>query len=215
MAEKDGRHMYNIITSKSGKQYIIDLENDLEYIQSGAKTRYFGLSLDGKSHVISEEKLKYIDKNKAEYIKEGYYLEDMLWMLKIAIENKNLNLSDRVYFVLQNLDTYKDNSKVKYREKIRYQERVFDEIFTYEELNKIHQINCYEKQNDIKSFRRLIIVDKSNNINDVYIHSKDNLKYIKLSMKELADEINTGLITMSGIPGLKKYIRNEIEWSDR
>ena len=35
-------HVYNSITLKDGRKFSADLEEDLEYIQSGSKTRYFG-----------------------------------------------------------------------------------------------------------------------------------------------------------------------------
>lgn len=207
--ERKNKHIYNIVKLENGKRYKFDLEDDLEYIQSGAKTKYFGLPLEpnGKP-MLSENELRSIDKNIIGYIPEGYYLEDILWMLKKAVSSNTLTLSQKMDFVLQNIDKYVDNENVSYREKTKYHERVIKEVFTEKERRKIQFINCYTKNNDKKTFQTCITIDKSskNNPNDllIYLYSLDKNTYEQISKKDLKNRINNGLNTLQNIRYLKE-----------
>ena len=210
--EDFGRHMYNIVTLKDGRTMIIDLEDDLEYIQSGAKTRSFGITLDRKDKVIQEDELREIDIKKADYIKEGYYVEDLVWMLKLAISDKNLPFEERLDFVLQNLDVYRDNRNVKYRERVRYHDRMLEELFNSKEYGKIHLIDCIKKDGEEKKYQTCIVTETK--VPKVYFFSDEEYRYKEISMEELAEMINNGLITRQGIPGMIQYLKKKKEEQD-
>lgn len=204
ITEKDGRHMYNIVKLEDG-DYVIDLEDDLEFVQSGAKTRYFGKNINSsKPRMVSEEKLRDIDINKSDYIPEGYYLEDMADMLKLAVSSDNIKFDEKVDMVLQNLDVYRNNKEVKYRERTRYHDRLINEIFSPSELRKIHQIDCYKKE-DEQIFQSCIVIDMPEGQEKVYMFSLEDYKYKEIEMSELTNMIDNGLTIMQGVPGLKKY----------
>ena len=187
------------------------MEDDLEYIQSGAKTHSFGKPLmeDGKS-MCSDEELRIIDQYKVNYIPEGYYLEDMIDLLKLAISNEELPLIDKVDMVLQNIDKYTDNKNVSYREKYKYHERIFTELFTKKELHKIHLIDTYTKNiHNENTYQTCIYVNIPNGMDEViYLYSNDENKYKTISINELAKKVKDGLVLKEGIPGLNKVLKN-------
>ena len=60
------KHVYNVIKLKDGRTAKFDLEEDLEFIQTGSKTRHFGIIEDKNSSnsqqmLISDKELKRID----------------------------------------------------------------------------------------------------------------------------------------------------------
>lgn len=207
--DRQGKHMYNIVTLKDGIKCIADLEDDLEYIQSGAKTRKFGNDIYEDKPIFSDDELRECDMKNG-YIPEGYYLEDMVDMLKVAVTNENISLEQRLEFVLENLNVYKDNTKVKYREMVRYQERMLEEMFSKSDLRKIHLINMYENIENEKEYKTCIILDKSQAKN-VYLFSNEKYKYNKISIDELVNKMNNGMVAMEKIPGLKKHINSKKE----
>lgn len=80
-----GRHVYNSVRLKSGETFVLDLEEDLEYIQTGAKTRNFGKIdiYDDKEVMVSEEKLRDIDVNKIRL----YTRRILPWGYDLDVEN--------------------------------------------------------------------------------------------------------------------------------
>lgn len=206
---KVGRHVYNQVKLKDGKRLIVDLEDDLEYIQSGAKTRKFGIDEETNQLIVSDEELREMDMKNG-YIPEGYYLEDMVYLLKIAVDNDHISLENKLEFVLDNLNAYRDTKNVKYREMIRYQERMFEEMFDPNELRKIHLINTYEDIEGKRNYKSCIVLDNKEQ-QSVYLYNNEKYKYNKITMDELLNNIENGLVAMDGIPGMKKYLRSRKE----
>lgn len=202
-------HVYNVITLKDGRRFRVDLEEDLEYIQSGSKTQFFG-ELEGSKgqNIIDENELEKIDKEKADYIPWGFYFDDMIWMLKWVIKSPTIPLEEKLEMVLDNLNVYVNTRQMEYRELTYYHNRVFQEVFEEKELNKIHQINCCKKDGDNKLFMSCVVLDRpKENTKNVYIFSyKDNC-YQQISMNELAELVNNGWTLDRGVSGLNGMLR--------
>lgn len=208
--EKRSRHIFNTVTLKNGKTYNLDLEDDLQYIQFGAKTRNFGISVhDDEFDMVTEEQLKDIDINKSDYIPEGYYFEDMIWMLKLAIDRDNIGLDEKMEFVLENIEKYRDTKNVTYRERFNYHKRVLEELFTGVDARKIHLVDCYKNVNEEKVFQSLIFINMPRNQQKLYMYSVNDYKYEEISMEELAQMVKNGLQTLEGVPGLRTLLKSE------
>lgn len=207
-----GKHIYNVVTLENGEEYVLDLEEDLEYIQSGSKTRSFGIDAnDSSKKMISEERLKEIDISKSNYIPEGYYFEDMICMLKLAVSSPNISLEEKLEMVLQNLNVYVDNKNVKYREKIRYYQRVIEEIFTEKEIRKIKQIDCYKKEEKNIICKNIILLENVKLGNRIYLFSEEENSYIKVTIEDIARLTEEGYIPKTQIPGLKAFLNKKQE----
>lgn len=212
------KHVYNIVTPKEGKKYIIDLEEDLEYIQCGAKTHNFGIDiLNKREQLIDEEELRRIDVEKVDYIPEGYYFEDIIWMLKKAISNPELELKEKLEMVLQNLNVYADTSKMHYRERIMYYTRVIknEQLFLSKELNNIFIIDMCKKDEKEIECKNFILLRIGNKDQLFYVFDEYNNQYRESSMKEIADLVKEGYKPNTGIIGLKGYLQSKKDKADK
>lgn len=211
-------HAYNTIRLKDGKIAIFDLEGDLEFIQSGSKTKYFGIIKDDsifeeQKMLISENELKKIDKTTAEYIPWGFYFEEMLAMLKLGI--KSMSLEEKLRNVLDNLDVYFRDITMGYRERIYYHNRVFHEVFKPKELKKIRQIDCYRQVGDKKQFVSCVVLNRNKDGKLMFLYSEKTGRYEEMTIADLKNEINNGLRATKKIQGLRKYLKSGSEQTER
>ncbi len=206
------KHTYNVITLADGRRVKFDLEEDLEFIQTGSKTKFFGIIEDDSNLsqgqiLVSEDELKEIDKTTAEYIPWGFYFDDMVHLLKFA--TKKMHIEEKLINVLDNLDVYVRDRKMGYRERIYYHNRVIHEVFNEKELNKIHQIDCYKMIDGEKHFVSCVILDRTKEENMVFLYSDKTGRYEEIKLQDLAREVKNGLVVMQGIRGLRKYLTGE------
>lgn len=201
------RHVYNIVTLKNGNRYKLDLEEDLEFIQSGAKTYFFGRSIkDTDEPMFSEEEMREFDTYKIGYIPQGFYFEDMIWMLKKAVSGNNISIKEKFEFIAENINKYRDISNMKYRERNFFHSRILGEVLTDDENNKIRVTNCYYKNKaGEKDYRSILSIVLPAMEWAYYIYDEDEMAYKELSPGELLKLQDEGLISKNPIPGLKRY----------
>ena len=199
---KNGAHVYNLVTLGNNQTYVLDLEEDLEYIQTGAKTRYFFL----KNHsdtisAVDEKLLRSIDENVVKYIPDGLYFDDIIWMLEKAISNVNISEDDRFKFILDNLNKYKDISKIGYRERILFYQRVIHHFYSSRFttgtkrcslISKIEMYDSYRMVNDDKEFVSCIITNFGDE--KLYLFNHDRNCYDMIGYEQLKQEVENGLI---------------------
>ena len=132
----------------------------------------------------------------------------MIGILKLGI--RGMSFEEKVANVLDNLDVYVRDATLSYRERIYYHNRIFQEVFTQEELNVIHQIDCYRGDKNDKRFVSCVVVDKSRRgKGHIYLYYDSIGKYEEITMEELAAEVRDGLTMGQGVQGLRKYLRNK------
>ena len=205
------RHVYNMITLQDGRTARFDLEEDLEFIQTNSKTRFFGITNNTapilKQDLVPPKELQEIDKTTAEYIPWGCYFDEMLRILKFA--TKGMELEEKLRNVLDNLDVYVRDRSIGYREKIYYHNRILHEVFTEKELNKIHQIDCFRGNGEEREYISCIVLDKPKEESIVYLYSNETGRYEEITLMELANEVKQGLVPLQGVQGLRKYLSAE------
>lgn len=198
-SNKYNKHVYNLVVLKNNQECYVDIEDDLQYIQSGSKTTMFAIDRKNKKPVISDDVLKKWDiENK--YIPEGYYLEDMLELLKKAVSNKNITLEEKLKVVLDNLNVYRDNKSVEYRETFLYHKNMLETIFKPSEMKKINLIRTVEENNDNKNYKTCIYLNEKGKNHKIYLYSDKENKYKQLSEEELSNQIKDGMILLDKIP---------------
>lgn len=149
-------HVYNIIHGKDGKSYSIDLQEDLMNIQSHFQTEKFGLDLDlGNRYIVSLEEQKKMDIKLGFVNSEKPYANEYIYFLKSYL-GYFTKLEDKVKFALENLEFYNE-SNMKYAEKKWKHEQLLSKLFSYKELRKIHQLDCY--RGDDKEYKLYISVE--------------------------------------------------------
>ncbi len=131
------KHTDVLITTKSGKKYIINYLEDIENIQSGMKTPDFasqpyyerrykkfenGLTTDGKSldgiDFLSSEQLKKIDDNLG-YTKYNMYMNDVIEQIKKEFLNFKSVMSENEWALKQVELEKNDNITLEEKEKIK------------------------------------------------------------------------------------------------
>ena len=207
------QHVYNVVRPKYGKPYTIDLQDDIENIQSHSATECFGLSLNQhEPPIISRFELEQIDKKLGYIDEEHYYSDDYLYLLKFDIGDFE-NLQDKVQFVLENIDIY-ENPNMKYAERYWYHKKIIKKLFSPKELNKINMIDCYEMDsNGQKNYKNCITVS-TNNSSDIYMYDNEKCKYVKISIEEFAKRTKNGLVNIQNIMGLKQVLK-QLEKDER
>lgn len=198
-------HIYNIIKPKEGKEYSIDLQRDLENIQSHSFTANYGLATNYKEPpVIRRIDIEKMDRELGFIDDEHYYSDDYLYLLKSDI-GYFTNFGEKVEFVLENIDIH-ENKNIKYAERKWHHEKILQELFSNKDLNKIHMIDCYEEVGKEKQYKNCIAVENSGKT-DIYIYSVEKNRYCKMTIKEFAEATQNGLVNLQGVPGLKQAIK--------
>ena len=190
------QHVYNIVTFRNGKKAILDLEQDLEAIQSLRKTNNFLKDIETGSKLQSDEEIREIDVNKANYIPEGFYFDDMIGYLKKAISNPELTLEAKVKMIIDNIGVYTRTYKeMGYVQRRNYHHMFFKEALDSEELlEKIEFRDCfYEGEDKNKSYRTCIFIELPQNKHKIYMFSLEKYKYEEIAQEQLADMMNGGL----------------------
>jgi hypothetical protein len=212
MALNDNRacpHIFNIIKERDGKKYSVDLQEDLENIQSHSFTTNFGKSVNkDEQPVMSRFFIEQMDRKLGYIDNKNYYANDYLYLMKLNIGLFS-NLSEKAEFVLENIDIY-ENPNMQYAERKWHHEKLLMDLFSKDELNKIHQIDCYKKQDQERKYINAIYVENKGKI-DVYIYSVKENRYCKMTLEEFAKLSLNGLNTLQGIPGLRGALKRQKE----
>ena len=197
------QHVWNLITLNNGLTFKVDLQSDLQNIQGHLRTKYFGLHADTNIEIISPEKIEKLDK-KIGYIKEdNYYTNDYIYLIMTALQN-NIPIDKKIDLILQNIDAYCDNKKMRYAERRWYYYEFIFSLLTDKETNKVHFIDAYKNKNE---YTVCVVVDMLFGEDKVYLFNNENQKFLGMNLQQLALEINNGLTITSGIKGLRKYLK--------
>lgn len=201
-------HVNNIIKLKDGTTFFVDLQRDLENIQTHSITRKFGILTETGNYYLSRFELEQIDKKIGYIGPDNYYSDEYLYLLKSDMRLHE-DFSEMAEFVITNLEPIYEN-EVKYMELKGHHDRLIRHIFKPDEQKKIHQIDCYYKQGDERTFIPTIYVD-SGNQTDIYMYEKEEQRYRKVSMEEFVEKKENGLIHTQGIPRLRQFMRKRNE----
>lgn len=117
---KELEHVFNILTLKDGRRIKLDLQSDLEFIQTGRKTRYFGTS-DNEYVLLDELPEKEIieaDRNIGYPNKEVEYSDETI---NSIINNlKGLPLTERVSSFISNNEINEISKDMGYMQKYSF-----------------------------------------------------------------------------------------------
>lgn len=237
-------HIYNIIVTEDGKQFSIDLQEDLRNIKAHLKTTSFGLPLiEGDSPTFKPNELEKIDRKIGYVTKEMGYTNEYLELIKLNMPLFS-DFNEKVQFVLENVEFY-CNKDMQYAERKWRMEDIIGEnsmtdgiLFSKEERGKIHLIDCYKlidcsgdtsvkeikgctKNNTIqketekeKQYELCIAVDNKKGT-EIYMFSDEINSFRKMKMEEFAKLIENGLVPIQGVPGLKQYLKSKKKEEER
>lgn len=191
-----------------------DLQRDLEYIQTGMKTKYFGTLEEGEIGFdeIDEQELKKIDM-KIGYIKDDYKDEDIQ---KIFTEIKEKNASDSLWIILQDPRIYLNTNFNGIVEKRKYYRFLLDNLLKQYMNKKIFMFTCYREKVDENDEKQrdytLCAYSYEKNQCMPYLYSNKEERFIPVNIEKLAKLEQEGLVlgTMPNTKGVKLLKRQMI-----
>lgn len=202
-------HVYNVITTKDGEEYIADLQDDLESIQSHSFTERFGKSTqEGQPPVISRQEIEQSDRRLGRVSDDYYYADEYIYLLKQGMSYFS-DEREKVKFALENLEFY-DRPEMKYAERKWHHEGLIKKLFTEKEQRKIQMIDCYIRSKQGKDYQNCIVFQTGKQV-DIYMFLPEYNQYRNITMDNLVWLVQHGLIPLQKIPGLKSAYMNKVK----
>jgi len=191
-------HMNNIALI-DGKKYVMDLQRDLEFIQTNRRTRFFGKEQKPFSSfaVVSEEEEQRIDQKIGYYREEegGYdYTKDYLQELKEQLQNGSMTLAEKVELLLARSSQYKNLATMQLVEKSKWYNLCFRECLTRSEVARISEV-FLKRTADECLVSTISVQDERCEICTRFMHVEGNEKYYQMGENELEELIRQGIYT--------------------
>ncbi len=200
-------HVFNSLRLHNGKTIKLDLQKDLEYIQTGRRTRFFG-AFDYDApwfYVIPEDIQMQIDSNIGYPNKDGRYNDDKLEEVEKSIDE--LSVSDKIEKLLSNPDIIEMTKDAQFMQKYAFFYKMLNKLFEENMWQKVFIIPC-EMRDDYTS----IIYVKDKKYKQAFIYSEKNKKYMKVALEKIPELEEQGLKV--GIQGKEfgvKFLKREVK----
>lgn len=200
------RHIDLIITTKTGKRYIIDPLSDLVEMQVGLKTNNFASKAyydktykDTYKEIsfLTDEELEEID-DRIEYKNESKYLDEELEKIKSYFDSnmeQTINLEDerdkiigdKLKYICENLNNRNRINGIV--DLVMYINTVISKVFSKEEQKRIQVLNFFVDEKDIINKELDSILDKKNKRNRGVAIKVGN-RYFIMGLNSLFKEFN-------------------------
>lgn len=206
-------HVYNIIKPKQGERYSIDLQEDLENIQSHSFTSKFGRSTEqSDTYVISRKEQEEMDKKLGFISDKEFYADEYLDLLRSQLDYFT-DFGEKMDFLLTNIEAY-NNTNINYIERFWYHNGILRKLLSDKEFRQIRMVNFYTQDGDIRNYILGVAVINSKQEKVIYLYNLDKRLYEKKSMREIAQMVKDGLQYNEKIPGLSKALKELEEQED-
>ena len=205
------KHMFNVLTTPDGKEYKFDLQEDMRYIKARLRTKHFGRARKkGEPSLIARAELEEIDKKLGYVAEDKYYTNEYLELLKMGM-NLFGKLDEKLKFFFENFDEYTDPQMEYADRKWRLEDLIGNDnqdglLFSRDEKSYIKMIDCYRMIEGHKEYELCVTVQVKDKI-DVYLFSKAQNRFTKMTLEEFAELVENGLVNMDAVPMLKKVLR--------
>lgn len=190
---KNINHIYNEVILKNGCRFTIDLQSDFEYIRFHQFTRFFNYPKD---------KLEIIDRKIGYISSDSYYTDESYYLIK-SIADSIKKLSEKVEFILNNLDMYNDRLIASYAEFRWYYVNNLFKLLTEKEQRKIIVIDAYYKVGNEEKFSLCFFVQSHNNNYDIYMYDV-NKGFVLIANEEYQFLVDNGLMAKEKFPRLRR-----------
>lgn len=210
-------HVYNKITLRDGRTFVVDLQEDIRNIRRNNFTKSFGTK-NTKEHeyVISREEQRVIHKDLG-YISDTVgYTDEYLYLMHYYVDGIE-DIFEKADFILQNIDPYPCDN-VGYTDRQWQHKDVLEDFFSgnefdyFKEYSIIKFINAYKGTGDDKkyyNFVQIYLDDKS----VVYVYNEKEYRYEIINLEDLANMYLDGLVfhksVVHGLDGVISRMRTE------
>ena len=205
-------HVYNRVTLKYGRSFMLDLQDDVRNIQAKFFTRSFGTkTLHGDEYVIDKQEQEKIDRLLGYISDENYYTDDYLYLLHYYADGIT-DINEKIDFILENID-YALIDKMGFIDRQWLHKTILEEFFDKSEFNYdsdtgvILFINSYKDDKASGEYISFIQVYNKGKVT-IYMYNEENYKYEKISIEEVANLCMEGYVLhKSKIIGLERTIK--------
>lgn len=204
-------HVYNFIKCKDGRKFCLDLQEDINNIQTHSFTSNFGFEspfsnkfiINRKEQESLDRKLGYIDDN-------NYYFDDYLYLLHSITDGID-DFKEKVEFILENMDII-DTSNMGYTDRQWHHRNVLESFFNTKEFDyqtnsgKIRMYDCYKDINGVRKYYNFILVMDKNDV-EIYSYNKNENKYKRIDKENYINCMINGLKVHNGkMPFVKRKV---------
>ena len=206
-------HVFNLIHLKDGRKFCIDLQEDINNIQTHSFTNNFGLeSIYSPVLLINKEEQEKIDR-KIGYISDNsYYADDYLYLLHTIADGID-NIFEKAKFILENIDL-NSTEKMGYIDRQWHHKKVLEEFFNEKEFEyehnsgKIRIYDCYKEINGEKRYISFVTVTEKKKT-EIYVYNEKESKYSEIDIEHWFNCINNG-VQVNGklVRGVRKHSNN-------
>lgn len=181
-------HVFNSLVLTNGRSIHLDLQKDLEYIQTGRKTRFFGTYNEDVPwvYVVPEDLQMLIDKNIGYPNKEGKYNDDKIEEVEKIIAG--MSISDKMEKLLTNPGIIEMTKDTQFMQKYAFFYKMIDKNFEGNMWQKVFIIPC-----ELKDEYTSIIYVKDKKYKQAFIYSEKNKRYMKVALEKIPELEDQGL----------------------
>lgn len=202
-------HVFNIINLKDGRKFCVDLQDDINNIQTHSFTSNFGLeSIYDRDLVINKKEQEIIDKKLGYIDDNNYYSDDYLYLLH-SIADSIDSFKEKVEFILENIDIT-TTKEMGYMDRQWHHKNILESFFNKEEfdyhcnLGKIKMFDCYKEINGKRKYINFITVRDNNEVY-IYVYNENESKYSEIKRENWFNCLEHGMIVHGKT---KQKIRN-------
>lgn len=203
---KELDHVFNILTLKNGDRIKLDLQSDLEFIQTGRRTRHFGVT-DDEYVLLTEipaEKLEIVDRNIGYTNENGNYTDEVI--SSVISRLSGLPLTERVSKFITDEDIMKITGDMGYMQYYSFYYKMLTSLAENEIWKKLYIFPCKKSEVDYTSC--IFIKEKEPT---VFLYSNKHNRFLKVAIEKIPDLQEEGLILgvrgrENGVKLLKKAV---------
>ena len=203
---KELEHVFNILTLKNGDRIKLDLQSDLEFIQTGRRTRHFG-TIDDEYVLlseVSEDEIARADRNIGYTNENGEYTDEVI---NSVISNlSDLPLAERVTSFINDEDIIKISADMGYMQQYSFYYKMLTSLAENEIWKKLYIFPCKMSQEEYTS---CIFIREQEPT--VFLYSNKHNKFLSVDIDKIPDLQEEGLKlgvrgTENGVKLLKRAI---------
>ena len=198
--------MFNILTLKNGDRIKLDLQADLEFIQTRRRTRHFGTT-DDEYVLLTEvptEELERADRNIGYTSESGEYTDEVI---NSVISNlSDLPLAERVTSFINDEDIIKISADMGYMQQYSFYYKMLTSLAENEIWKKLYIFPCKTSQEEYTS---CIFIREQEPT--VILYSNKHNRFLNVDIDKIPDLQEEGLRlgvrgTENGVKLLKRAI---------
>lgn len=203
---KELEHVFNILTLKNGDRIKLDLQSDLEFIQTGRRTRHFG-TIDDEYVLLSEvpeDEIARADRNIGYTNENGEYTDEVI---NSVISNlSDLPIAERVTSFINDEDITKLSADMGYMQQYSFYYKMLTSLAENEIWKKLYIFPCKMGQEEYTS---CIFIREQNPT--VFLYSNKHNRFLNVDIEKIPDLQEEGLrLGVRGTENGVKLLRRAI-----